>query len=179
MKTIHLLFGCRLLRIFTAAGLFTFGLELRLPAPPATPVPTYYGESFDFGTGATLDLTPIASGTEYEIEDWNIPTPDGTLTPSDSEITSGAGPYSVSSFFDIFTDIQLDPIIFQGTSGSYIGDDWTVELGPVGASISDPDGGVSQGSWSIPDHSPTWLLLLAGAGVLCLGRKKGSLRASL
>jgi hypothetical protein len=172
MKIMNFITGSSLLRFSTAAVLFTFGLETRMPAPPATPVPTYYGENFgDFGTGDLLHLTPVDAGADYEITDWDIATPDGTLTPADSTITSGAGPYTINSFFDIFTDLQLDPIIFEGTTPPTISSYWDVEMGPVGGSITDPDGGVSKGSWRIPDHTPTWLLLMAGAGVLCLGRK--------
>jgi hypothetical protein len=173
MKIMSIVAGSSLARIFTTAVLFTFGLETRLPAPPATPVPTYYGETFDFGTGATLGLETVDSGNDYEIDDWDIPTPDGTLTPADSQIVSGGGPFTITSFFDVFTEITLtpDPIQFEGTTPSTLSSYWDVEMGPVGGSITDPDGGVSEGYWSIPDHTPTWLLLLAGAGVLCLGKK--------
>jgi hypothetical protein len=173
MKMIHFLNSGSFTKLVLAAGLVTFGLETRLPAPPATPVPTYYSE--DFGGGSFLDLVPIDLGADYEVGDWDIATPDGELTPFDSIIASG-GDFTVPYFDNLYAGDFLDAITFDGT-GPYTGEEWLVELGPVGASIADPDGGVSRGSWSIPDRTPTWLLLIAGAGVLCVGRKSRKFQA--
>ena len=146
-------------------------METRSPAPPATPIPTYYDPLLtDFGAGTVLDLVPDGSGG-LTIDDWNIPTPDGDLTPANSQITSG-GDFPAHSFFDVFTDITLDPIILQETNGPRLGSYWDLELGPVGGTITDPDGGSSRGSWNLPDHTPTWLLLIAAMAVLRVGQRR-------
>lgn len=177
MKTMSFFIGSGVLRTFAAAVLFTVGSEVRSPAPPATPVPTYYWpDNGDFGAGAVLDLVPDGSGG-LEVDDWSIPTPDGTLTPSNSEITSG-GDFPARSFFDVFVDLTIPPpITIESTNGipSY----WNEEVSPINGTgdITGPNGDVSAGFWSVPDRTPTWLLLVLGAGVLCVGRRSRKLAA--
>jgi len=178
MKTSHFVLGGGLARTLVAAAMFTFGLETRLPAPPATPIPTYYfPENGDFGLGATFDLVPDGSGG-LEIDDWDIPTPDGTLTPADSTIISG-GDFPARSFFDIFVDLNIPPPVVIQSQYDSLPSYWDQEISaiPGDGSLSDPDGGISKGYWITPDRTPTWLLLIAGAGVLCLGRRSRKFQA--
>jgi len=174
MKSLYIAFDSGLLRTLVVAALFTFGLENRLPAPPATPIPTYYlPENGDFGLGASFDLVPDGSGG-LEIDDWSIPTPDGTLTPADSTLVSG-GDFPAQSFFDIFTDLTLPlppPVVIEypyNNLPSY----WDQEISaiPGDGSITGPGSLDSAGRWSLPDNSPTWLLLVIGGGVLCVGKR--------
>lgn len=166
MKILSFINNNVVVRGLLVAALFSFGLQNRLFAPPAIPVPTYYGEALgDYGAGSFIDI--YLSMPTDTIGDYDIMTPDGDLTPQNSEITSG-GSFPASSFFDIFTDISIDPITILPTNGPYNGDPVTVDLGTAG-SITDSTGGVSDGVWSLPDHSDTWLLLLLGVGVLRLG----------
>lgn len=172
MKILSFITDSTLVRGSLVALLFSFGMQNRLFAPPATPVPTYYGEVFDPALSPAPDvgsMIDIQEGpTTDTIVDYDIITPDGDLTPQNSEISSG-GSFPASSFFDIFTDITIQPIVITPTNGPLIGDPMIIDLGTDG-SISDPLGGFSStGVWSLPDHSATWMLLLAGMGLLRLG----------
>src|SRR5271157_4429882 len=167
MKLISLITESSLVRLLAVGALFTFGLETRLPAPQSVDA-FYIPNPGDFGAGATLELGPDGTGG-LQINNWNIPTPVGTLTPGNSQITSG-GDFPAQSFFDIFVDLTIPPpVIIEGTNGPPLGSYWNEEVAalPGSGSIGDASlGDTSVGHWIVPDHSPTWLLLLAGAGVL-------------
>ena len=170
MKTLRYIVGGGLLRALAASVLLTFGLETRLPSPPATPVPTYYlPDNGDFGLGATFDLVPDGSGG-LEIDDWSIPTPDGTLTPADSTLISG-GDFPAQSFFDIFTDLTIPPPVVIEYPYENLPSYWDQEISaiPGDGSIAGPSSLDSVGQWTIPDNSPTWLLLMVSGGVLGVG----------
>jgi hypothetical protein len=144
--------------VWIVTSLLCLSAQNRLFAPPATPTPTYYGLGGpdDFGTGAFLEFAPVPGDPgEDELSDWLIPTPDGSITPSDSTPVSG---YMLSP-----TLIPLDQLNFNGT-GSEAGNSWAVNLGgelpgtgTITESGANPE--VSDGTWTAPDSSSTFTLM--------------------
>jgi hypothetical protein len=149
MKTLKFLLG----------AILVLGLQQRLPAPPATPVPTYYEfEPLipDLLPPPVITVEETNNGGTYsgEITDWSIPTPDGTLTPGNSTLAD-------IDFMLSPTLIPLDDLNFTGPGGSY-----SIDVGPSGGSLNYPGGSIA-GAWSVPDDSNAVLTLsLAAAAIL-------------
>jgi len=130
--------------------LFAVGAQQRMFAPPYT----YHFTLNPDGT--TLVLPPFVAGTETPsggdfsgtISGWSIPTPDGTLTPSDSTLSN-------PNFLLSPTMIPLDDLNFEFNGKSY-----DVQLSPShdGGDVTYP-GGSYLGTWSVPDNSNSMLLL--------------------
>lgn len=168
MKTLNYLTGSSVVRGIVLSALFTFGMQMRLPAPFAGP--GGLGVDLTGSPSGFFDLTN--NGTTVTVTDYDIQTPDGTLTPSDSQITSG-NDFPAQSFFDVFTDINLPPVDvqIQGDTGPIDGEHWNIYVGPNG-SIGEPDESQLPAAWTLPDHSQTWLLLFAGVALLRLTRAR-------
>jgi hypothetical protein len=192
MKTIHNLSDHSKLSVAVVLALFLLGFgssafaQFLIPDPPATPIPTYYAEGLDFGNGAQLLYVPLPGNpSEYALEDWDIATPDGLLTPANTTITgdtygtpdtvtdpNNPGIGTFNSFFDVFVDISLENIQLQG-KGPLAGDSYDLNMGGSGinaGSITDNDGNtlVSQGTWRVPDTANTLALLILPATTLAV-----------
>ena len=164
MKILSALVGQTKIPVSVVVSLLCLSVQHKLFAPPATPTPTYYADGLGdpFGTGSFLAFAPVPGDPgEYELNDWDLITPDGDITPSDSTLsgaTIGTGP----GYFLSDTQIPLDDLNFSGT-GSEAGSSWNVNLGgevpdagTIGESGANP--GISDGTWAAPDSSNTLAL---------------------
>lgn len=165
-------------------------------APPATPVPSYYGETFtnpgglpdvhlSTDDGSQLDYDAVPGNPLLDqLDNWDIHTPLGSFNATDSTLTSesygtpGLDPnpldpaYGLPSFMVSPTEIPLEDLNFEGT-GPLAGSFLSLIMGDYGngagsITVTDSQGGTetSTGVWGVPENSNTLALLLFAGIVL-------------
>jgi hypothetical protein len=207
MKTLSTFSNRTRMPVSVVASLFCLILQHSMYAPPATPTPTYYGETFinpgdlpgvylQQDNGSQLDYdAALSSPGLAELDNWDFNTPLGSFNPTDSTLTGesygtpgiDSNPsdpaYGLPSFMTSPTQIPLEQLDFEGT-GPLIGDFLTVTMGGYGngagsISVTDSHGNssTSTGTWVVSDNSNSLAMLLFTGIVLAITVPRRSVRA--